>query len=392
MNLKFNDKVMDPTKLSVDFKVNWREKVGYDIPAMKSDIFMAGRILEALHVLDPKDCERLGLPELMVLRGNRRKLTADEILADKDSPAGLVEALRKTPTRIVSGFVDIREIEDYMLDSSVKPLSRTEVVHAVWRLQQSMHSKFEIYDRLYQLLARYTGNQKKAAEVAAITEPRVRKEVMMKWFHGTVDNFIMAINQFGQGLKDLMTLTSHKEDSILTNEEEKRLWFTVNRVRVTKLSAAKTKDKAEPTGWMPVDSIEVVKTDDKIAEVKVAGGGVAFNALITEFCMEAAGEIEGGNKARPTSKTLEALSETMKSPAVRTALLAGAGKKSEDLASLDEACYRNEKVIELLKATADRLNKDRTAQIALTNGRLADILNAIAVSGPTAVEALLKSI
>jgi hypothetical protein len=385
------EKAFDPTKLHVDVRINWRESAGYDIPAMKADLERDGRITESIHVLDPKDSERLGLPENLVLRGNRRTKAACEIINDKNSPAGLVESLKKSPVKMVGGFDNAKDVEDYMLDhGSSKPLSRTEVVHAVWRLQNTMHTEAEIGERLYQLLARYTGNTKKAQEVTAITDTKARRSAIVKWLHGTVGNFLMAVNGMGEAIREQLTLTSHKEDGILTKEEEVKFILQVTRGRVTELSAAKTKDKAQG-GWEPVNELVVTKTGDgKIDNIKIVGGGVSFNEKLESFVREDAGEANG-DKPRPTAKTLEALADSCKSPSIRAAYLQAAGKKVDNILDLDAEASRQEKLVAFLKITADRLeNEDRVIQFSAKD--LAKLFNTLAVSNATVIDSTLKAV
>jgi hypothetical protein len=391
-SLKFSDKHIDPIKLVVNRDINWREKTGYDVPSMVQDITRDGRITESVHVLDPKDCERLQLAENTVLRGNRRTDAAHAILADKNSPAGLVEALRKTPVKFVSGFEDLKAVEDYMLDhGSAKPLSRTEVVHAVWRLAANMHSESEIGERLYHLLARYTGNVKKAQEMSSMTDRQARRAAIGKWLHGTLGNFLLAVNGMGEALRSQLTLTSHKEDGVLTQDEAGLFVLQVTRGRVTELSAAKTKDK-DAKGWNPLEKVDVVKDGDgKIVTIKCKGGGEEFNAKVETFIREDAGE-SNGNKPRPTSKTLEALADASKSKVARGVFLASAGKKADNLLDLDAEAYRCERVCELLKEAADRLTASGEHKIEVTSSQLADLFNKLSVSSATVVEAALKTV
>lgn len=340
-------KKVSATELVVNKSVNFR--VDYDVPSMMEEIMQQGRILEPIHAR--KD-------DKVVLKGNRRIAAAQELLKREDLSPELRKALESVDVFYYTDLTE-RELTELVLDhGSQKPLSRVETVMAVWRLQRQMYSERDIITLLYQQLARYTGNTKKAYEAQHLPAGQGREEFLQKWLHGTVGNFLMAAGQMGELVREQLILTETKLDRALTEDETKRVKFDVKRDRVNALSSAKKKDK-EGKGWSP------------------EAGGETFNALIEKFIDEDKnGKAPASRKI--TSEQMEQTADAMHS-GMRLAFLQCAGKLPEaeksKLDTLDTEYHRRDKVLEAITVDVDRVENEGVKALlrAILHGTPAEV-------------------
>lgn len=344
-------KKVSANELTVNRSVNYRDD--YDIPAMREEIRQQGRILEPVHVR--KD-------DKVVLKGNRRIAAAQEELADPTCPAELRKALEAIDVFYYSDLTE-RETTELVLDhGSQKPLSRVETVKAVWRLVRQMYSERDIITLMYQQLARYTGNTKKAYEAQHLPVGQGREEFLAKWLHGTVGNFLMAVGQMGEFVKEQFILTETKLDRALTKDETEKVKFDVKRDRVTQLTGAKKKDK-EGAGWNP------------------EAGGELFNALIEKFIDEDKNGKPSTNR-KVTAEQMEQTADSMHS-GMRLAFLQCAGKLPESekskLDTLDTEYHRRDKIMDALTVDVDRVNNEEVKSLirAILHGTNVDVTNAL---------------
>lgn len=352
---KQTKKIVSINTLVVDYKVNVRETVNYDIPAMKQSILDTGRITDPIHVR----------ADMVVLRGNRRTLAGQELLNDPTTPQDVADTLKKVDI-IVHDFTpgSSEEIAFILDHGNQKGLARTEVLNTVWRLDKQFMSEAQIITMLYQSLATYTGNPKKAQEAAAITNLKERTDYLRKWLHGTVGNYLLAASKMGDYVKEQMRLTHLSEDRLLTSEQ--KVECRMSRDRITQLSAAKTKDSIEKggKGWTP------------------EAGGENFNTLLESFKAEDRGEETAEKSKRPSAKDLRDRADLFKSPAIRSALLVAAGdvEHGKQLVDLDDRLARMSMVAESLSKMAGSIIDPNVKTLVL----------AIIGSGPAAdVEAAL---
>lgn len=341
-------------ELVVNRTVNYRDD--YDVPSMAEDIRIAGRVTEPIHVLKEGN---------IVLRGNRRVTAVQQMLADGKLPSDLRDAIAKLDVIYLSDMTE-KEITEYVLDhGSQKPLTRVEVLKAAWRLQRQMYSERDIITMLYQLLARYTGNTRKAYEAQQLPQGEAREKFLSKWLHGTVGNYMLPGGTMGEFVREQFILTDLAQDRNLTDEEKEKWKMTVTRDRISALVSAKKKDK-ETSGWTPEN------------------GGETFNAKIAEFIAEDArpeGAASGPKKI--TSAQMETTAEAMQS-GFRFAFLKCAGKLPEDqnakLEALDTEYFRRDKVFAVLNQNADRIT-DANVQTLIRKvmvGTDADVTAALA--------------
>lgn len=342
MSYKTTKKTMSLDQLYSDSSVNVREDSNYDLPAMMEAIRLYNRITNPIIVDgDTKNEE----DQFLVLQGNRRTRAGKLLFTDPTSPQELVDALKKVDVVVYTGLTDQERQQLIMDHGGTKPLAKSEIVRACWRLDLAGYSEIDIINLMYFSLADYTGNKRKLAEVPA--KKSERDAFLRKWLHGTVGNFILKGNRMGEYVRDQFHLTALAEDKLLPANASVEM--KCSRDRITALSAAAEQDKASESGWDPDN------------------GGPEFNALIEKFKAEDAGVQEKEtNGKRLTPKELEERANAFSSPLTRAALLMASGNKemAEKLSSLDLATARQTKVLDHLAAQYNRLPDGPTKDLA----------------------------
>lgn len=339
-------KTVSINTLVVDRKVNVRLTDNYDIPAMKQAILDSGRINDDIHV---RLCDNV------VLRGNRRTLSGQELLADPTTPQDVAKNLEKV--NVVFHDVTPGSLEEMTIildQGSQKGLNKTEVLLAVWRLDKQFMSEVQIMNQLYQALAMYTKNQKKALECAAIADQRSRNEYLRKWLHGTVGNYMLAAAKMGDYVRDQMVKTHLADDNLLKDGE--KVECKMSRDRITTLSGCKEKDK-EKGGWT------------------VENGGETFNAKLDDFKEEDRTGTKGSENKRPSIKELSEKCDIFRHKAIKSALKVAAGEQGagKDLVEMDDYLSRNEAVFEILRKAAPNVKDANVKQLLVAI--LTDVAN-----------------
>lgn len=331
-NVKVTRKTMSIAAVKQDDNVNVREGNNYDIPAMMADILEKGRITDPISV---RACD------LMTLRGNRRVKAGQLLLADPNTPQDVADALKKVEVLVYDVVPGSDEELAIILDTgSVKGLARTEILKIVWKLYKQLKTEREIGVMMYRDLANYTGDTKKSAEAAAITDLSKREEFINGWFRGTLGSYMLSAAKMGDYVREQMVLTHLSDDRLLP--ADKKVEVVMSRKRIGELSKAKTADdpKNGGEGW----------TYEK--------GGKNFNAKIETFKEEDSGKIAKEKATRPTEKALREQADMFKSKALRAALLVAAGDQSQGkaLVSADDVYARWEMVSDIIAAYAPKVN------------------------------------
>lgn len=320
---KFTRKNISVMDITVDFDQNVRLKDQYDIPQMCDGILAAGRIINPISVEELKDDN--GKVVYKALRGNRRTIGGQTVYQDPATPAEVKAALGKMEVLV---YKDLSEQERMALivDHDQKSLSATEVVLTIWRLVKMMYTEKDIAVMCYFLLAKYTGNERKLNELPTNAADRAKK--LTAWFHGTLGNYIMAVQRMPEYVREAFIMTHKLKDGIV-KKDEVNLPVKVNQARVTLLSKAKTADTN--TGmWNDVE------------------GGPAFKAEWEKFRLEDAGILDKEKTVRPSNADLDRSVEVMRSDAIKKALRAAQGLKQADLGDVDERTYREQEVFKVL--------------------------------------------
>lgn len=352
-------KKFDATKLVVDTRVNFREVDGYDVPSMIEEIRLAGKVVEPIHVREE---------DKVVLRGNRRVKAVQTMLADTNLDAELRGKIEQLECFFYSGL-DEKGTTELVLDhGSQKPLSRIEVIKACWRLTRLMYSEADIIVLLYQQLAKFTGNLRKAHEAGQIPAGEAREKFLKTWLHGTVGNYILPASRLGDLVREQFLLTETQKDRNLSDAEKAQVQFAVDRKRIQELVKARKDDEESDTGWT------------------VDAGGVKFNENIARYIKEdkpgSAGN-SGGGKNRPTVEQVEASAGAMQSGlgnAMRMAIGKLADGEKSKLIELDAEYHRRDKVFAFLTAFEPKVADANVKALltAILTGSPADVEKAAA--------------
>lgn len=329
-------KTVSIKSLNADYALNIRDVSNYDITTMMEQIRSAGRIIKPLVIRGEDN---------MILQGNRRYRAAMALLNAADTPDELKETLSKLDCIVYTGLSEQDTLSLIIDHGSEKPISRSEVVNAVWRLDRQFFNEGQIINLLYYALAKYSGNERKLTEVP--TKPgKERDTFLKKWLHGTVGNYILAAAKMGEYVRAQFMLTHKSEDKLLKAEHKvgdvtfpaEVVEMRCSRDRITQLSAAKSADQKDK-GWTPED------------------GGIAFNALIEKFKALDNGSLSDEKQPRPTVKELEEKADQFKNPAIRNALLVAAGNQEagRSLVDLDDRLTRLQMVMDTLRNGVDAI-------------------------------------
>jgi hypothetical protein len=338
-------KIMSVANLKVDETLNVRLPENYDVESMMSQILEVGRIVQPIVIRGEDN---------VVLAGNRRTKAGQRLLEADDTPADVKENLQKVECIVYTGLSPEDTMKIVLDHGTQKGINRTETVLAVWRLDKLMFSEAQIITQMYYVLAKYTGNEAKLADVPR--DFKARDAFLKKWLHGTVGNYILAAARMGEYIRQQFILTARAEDKLLKTDE--KVEVRCSRQRITDLSAAKNADAREG-GWDP----------DK--------GGVKFNEMIQKFKDEDAGVIVGDSgPKRPSAKDLKEKSNAFKTSLVRKAFLIGAGESGDQVAGLiddDDKYHFALKAVELIIKTRPEPLAALADLLANHNAPIADL-------------------
>lgn len=352
---KKSRKVIALVNLISSDSVNARLADNYDLESLRPQIISKGGIT------NPPAVEEQGDGKYLVLQGNRRVRTANLIVADPSSPPDVVKALEKIECIVYTGLSD-EERDSLIFDhGETRPLNREETVLSVWRLFKQFKNEKEIGQRLYYMLARYTGNEKKLNSLP--TDATARNKYLSDWFRGTLGGYILAAAAMTEEVREAMLLTARKEDGRL--KEGESVPFLADRKRITLLSKCKTADE-KAGGW------------------DATNGGESFNKAIQEFKDEDAGRASAaGKKSRPTVKDLTDRVAMFKSAALKSAFSVAAGDDTAGAAllSMDEAIHRQTIVSEVIGKAIPKVKDGHLRAFLITligSGPAADVESALA--------------
>lgn len=326
--------------LKADYSLNIRDVDNYDLVTMAEQIKAAGRILKPLLIRGE---------DKMILQGNRRYRAAMWLLEQPDCSDELRENLSKIDVIEFTGLSEKDTLSLIIDHGSEKPIARSEVVAAVWRLDLQFFTESQIIGLLFFALAKYTRNEQKLQEMP--TKPgKERDTFLRKWLHGTVGNQMLAAAKMGDYVKTQFLLTRKAEDRLLKPERKEMIGgvevtlpaetveMRCSTTRITELSAAKSADQ-KAGGWTPTE------------------GGEAFNKLIEKFKAEDRGEEGTEKEKRPAVKELREKADQFKNPAIRNALLVAAGDADagRSLVELDDKLTRLTMVMDTLRNNVDAI-------------------------------------
>lgn len=321
-------------RFATDFEVAGQKIDTYDLPDMIDQIIVKRGIVTPL-VLNK---------ELEDLQGFRRTLAGQAIARDPEryipDPAvrkEVLEALDRVDAIVYTNLTPDEETDLINDHGDRKGIGRTELVNAVWKMYNQGYNGPRISNQMYYALAEYTGNVKKLNDLAGMSQPERQKRIKT-WFHGTVDNYLIAAHNMGPRIRDALLLTEMRTDGLIKKDSEIKPLFVVKRDRIVELSKARSQDEK----------------DGKWDDIKKTGP--AFELLIDKFKNE---DVTGKSESTDNRLTKTELSDratSALSSAFRAVYNIAGGKPVAEAPELDKLAASAEAKFNLINKHMDQIN------------------------------------
>lgn len=321
---------------------------GYDLPTMIAQIMERGKILEAIHVSLRED------GQMVVLRGNRRALSGQIILADPLASEDIKKELNATRVLVFKNLTAEEEREKIM-DQNSKSFTRVEMVRYAWSLRQQGYSFERIAVDNFEMWGQFGANARtlnKLADIRRIPEHDIdgRRKAIKTWLKGTVDEYVLPAYDLGPVVQKACILSEMELSGLLTGTEDKPYFYTTRdpQVRMRKLGQAKAKDGSK---WQPYL------------------GGENFNIQIEEFHKEdfpPAGTEATPTvpaKKRPSMAELKVHMGTAQSSPARMAYSIASGNAEPEFIGRDQSVSLLEAKETLFLQFAETLKHDSTVNV-----------------------------
>ena len=291
-------------------------KDSLDVEGMQLELVEGGGILEPLLISVRSDGKKVRL------RGNRRGEAGCKLCADPTTSPVLFKALtERTPMILLHGLTENQERE-LVNDQNQKPFLRTEAVRIVFDLRRNGWSYDKIAMLHWPLLAKFTGSIKKAAEMRAIVDPQAKKQKILTWMRGTLDNYLIWGFDCGAFIQKCIMLSVMATDGMLTDNQEKAYFNTEKnpQKRIAAIREAIKLDGAKHDPFVPKDGSEFKKVLDQFHAEDY--GTTVINAT-------------GTKEKMLTRKDVEAILGSFQSNLSKQLLNRVLGKQVEGLDTLD---------------------------------------------------------
>jgi len=307
------DLTVDPT-LNIRFRAGSEffgvkvEKDTYDIPGMRQQVVDGGGIREPIWVSVRADASKI------VMRGNRRTLTGQELLADETTPAELRKALsERTPMILFHGLTPEQERE-MVNDQTQKSFLRSEVIRSIFELRRNGWTFPRIARLYWEPLGRFTGNAAKIAEIRDITDPNAKIEKITTWLRGTLDNYLIWGYDLGKFVQKCIMLSVMKIDGLLTANGEQPYFNTEknSQKRIAALRKAKEADGTKFNGTIPQEGSEFKKLLDEYHSQDYGATPVVRNPGPKMMARKDLEGIKGSFQSQAISQMLEHILDTNK--------------------------------------------------------------------------------
>lgn len=324
------------------------------IQKLKRAIIDAGRILVPLVVWKKPVGESKFT--YVVLQGNQRTKAAKALLADEETPKGVVDALKTLECNVYEDITKDQALALVDDQSSVEGYKKVDFVNLAWKFAATGMDYKEIGLATARLYADYVGRSAAAlAKLKEINECKTRSEqlaIVGVWMRGGLDQGILDARHLGVRVREAFLLTVADEDNLIT-EGMKKASFNPK----TRQLDPETMKKNTRIGIL----VRMKKEDPKWEEE-----GSPFNKMIDQFIAEDAGAVEKENATRPSANACLKLRDASKSVAMKTAYANAAGHKVESTEQIDNEAYRAEAIMnELAKIVNNVKNADVAATIAI---------------------------
>ena len=425
MATKKNGNVLDKvvsvpiTELAMSWSWNYRFKNNMDIAAMVDDIVRHGGIPHPCLVFIPTkfDAEgksigvddafysRNGIePGLKVrVQGHRRTEAAWYIITHPaEFSHELVEACKHIPCYV--RHIEEGEAEELVFDQgAAKPVSKAEVVNAIYRLYDRGYSEIEVTSKLYQQLGTilFDDANKVRAYSALPIGSTERTDYIREWLHTKVGSYYIKAKKLGPWVADQVLLLFKQGEKLL--DEGEVLDVEITTGLMNKLSKAwqrdlkevdkETKEPRVVTWNGPVADVKVTTDENDKVKVEIEGGGLYFNELLEQYIIAhkdpssakaakaKASEAEGPKMM--TKKALEGRKDSYISDAVKNTIAVVLGERDVNLNAIDLESYRVEKVFAALEELEKAADDESLAKFlrAIRLDKATEVLEAAATIG-----------
>lgn len=245
-----------------------------DLETMRTQIRDAGGILEPVYLNKSSD------GKVYVFRGFRRTSAAQTMEQMKDTPQGLIEALKETPCFMFEGLTR----EEMMLavnDQSTKKFKTSGVINWIWTMADQGKGFRELAPIVWEHFESWPSKKMQGAikSIEAMPIGVERTKAAQDALKGCLDQEILLAHQMGERVQTAYLLPFLVTDGLA--DPKLKPEFKVNRDILSKLLKAKDADKASPGGWNAID------------------GGAAFNALIEQEVSREPKKANGSKRPKP---------------------------------------------------------------------------------------------
>lgn len=318
----------------------------YDLPSMRIQLVDGGGIQEPIWVSVRSNKDHI------VIRGNRRTLAGQELLADGTISTELRAALtERTPMILLTGLT-LEQERELVNDQTQKEFLRSEVVRNVFELRRNKWDFARIATMHWERLGKFTENSQKVREIRAIEDVGVQRAAIQKWLRGSLDNYLIWGYDLGTLVQKCILLSVMDADGLLGKNDE-RPYFNSEKnsqKRIAALRAAKKADGTKFNGQILVEGSEFKKVMDQ------------FHA--EDYGTTTKPEVPAGPKMM-TRKELEGIAESFQSQAVRQTIARILGTEQPTLTVRDEFAAAQETKEMLVETYLPRLNPEVAAIIRL---------------------------
>ncbi len=349
------------TKIS-DVSINIRFANNLDIPTMKDEIALSGRVKDPIYLWLPAEewCQSNGVTvgDYVVIRGNRRTLASKEIVSEPDQwTATLVDTVKQIPAYLYDKLTPT-EAEEMVLDhNSMKRIAKSEIVNSIFRRFLSGKSEMDIILEMHRIIGEDLVNKgDKVREMEQLSDPKKRRDFARKWLHTFVGNYLIRAVKLGPFVREQVLFHFKSGDGLL--EAGETIHFVANTSALQALSAAKTEDDKDGSWQSGLTGIIINGNG-----VEAQGGGNTTRGVIEELI----NNHKSGKKAatddgepKPLSKKdLADRKDSFQSKAVISAFRMALGHEVAALADEDIRAARREVVENIIKEMIDTIKDDK---------------------------------
>lgn len=296
-------------------------KDGYDLPTIIGQILERGKILEPIWVSLRENGDRIPL------RGNRRTLGGQAILADPNTPEEVRKELENTRVLLFKGLT-LEEEREKIMDQNTKPFARSEIIRYAWSLRQNGQSFERIAVDNFEMWGQFGRNAatlSKLADIRNMPADKIdeRRKAIKTWLRGTVDEYVLPAYDLGPTVQKACLLSEMLLDGLLTDQDERPYFYTTRQPqkRMSLLGKAREKDGSK---WSP------------------HLGGEAFNAQMLTFHNEDF-PVDGQETPKPKPAKRPSIADltirrnVAKSSVARMAFSIAIGTVEEDFPTRDDS-------------------------------------------------------